>query len=419
MDDVFAFYSEQGACVPELAVGSVVCDTSSDISYELLELLGSGSYAQVFLARDLKNDRDVALKCLSKRYLTVSQLDLQYEEVTIHKSLGSHPHVVTLHGSFETDDWLFLVLEYCGPVDLYTFITDDVANSNSAAQFEKLRSIFRQMLEAVVYCHRQGVFHRDLKPENFMVIENGKSVTVKLTDFGLATTEDYCDDFECGSKPYMSYECRNGYDLSHYSSAKSDVWALGIIFLNLFYCRCPWDDPDAVDNPVFSAFVEDSGKFLADQFGCSPDAAEFLASAVFCDESHRCDVAGLEAFCKLLKFHDVYVDMFPTRRTRNATSIASLIPKMAKPYLTIYNGSFSDYHIHMPAPVDIAGSYPSPPISPNGSVQMPDLSWSEMDDDEDDDWAFSFPSFACPLPTDPKSGHVTIEHDNVRVSPFA
>lgn len=90
--------------------------------------------------------------------------------------------------------------------------------------------MFVQMCEAVQYCHDRGVSHRDLKPENFIVedrraldsnqgdmdssftrSESNKSnggdskVIVKLTDFGLASAEEKCRDFECGSKPYMAF----------------------------------------------------------------------------------------------------------------------------------------------------------------------------------------------------------------------
>ena len=90
--------------------------------------------------------------------------------------------------------------------------------------------MFRQMCDAVQFCHDRGISHRDIKPENFIVedrrtveemqsacpdtsastlVESNRDgedtqVIVKMTDFGLATAEDRCDDFDCGSKPYMA-----------------------------------------------------------------------------------------------------------------------------------------------------------------------------------------------------------------------
>ncbi len=78
--------------------------------------------------------------------------------------------------------------------------------------------MFGQMCDAVAVCHERGVFHRDIKPENFIVTdgwsevvgENGemrkeRRVVVKLTDFGLSTTDMHSADMDCGSAPYMSY----------------------------------------------------------------------------------------------------------------------------------------------------------------------------------------------------------------------
>lgn len=73
--------------------------------------------------------------------------------------------------------------------------------------------MFSQMCEAVATCHDQQVFHRDIKPENFIVTDGyttidgrrQRKVVVKLTDFGLSTTDLESSDMDCGSAPYMSY----------------------------------------------------------------------------------------------------------------------------------------------------------------------------------------------------------------------
>ena len=97
--------------------------------------------------------------------------------------------------------------------------------------------MFSQMCDAVSSCHEQGVFHRDIKPENFIVTDgvvNGeRRVIVKLTDFGLSTTEAECSDMDCGSAPYMSFECRNNCAPT-YRPAPADVWSLGIVLINMY-----------------------------------------------------------------------------------------------------------------------------------------------------------------------------------------
>jgi len=114
---------------------------------------------------------------------------------------------------FETTNHLFLLLEYSSGMDMYQWIsmrsdrTDPVSGSTytPAARLAVIKSVFDQVLEGVSQVHHCGIAHRDLKPENFLIEHADGQYTVKITDFGLATTDMESDEFECGSKPYMSY----------------------------------------------------------------------------------------------------------------------------------------------------------------------------------------------------------------------
>jgi serine/threonine protein kinase len=83
----------------------------------------------------------------------------------------------------------------------------------SHTRLRLISSMFAQMCEAVATCHDAGVFHRDIKPENFIVTDGWvevdgryeRRVIVKLSDFGLSTTDVDSADMDCGSAPYMSY----------------------------------------------------------------------------------------------------------------------------------------------------------------------------------------------------------------------
>jgi serine/threonine protein kinase len=160
--------------------------------------------------------------------------------------------------------------------------------------------MFSQMCEAVAVCHDAGVSHRDIKPENFICcdsieLENAaegdvdfgpqakRKVVVKLTDFGLATTDEESGDVECGSKPYMSYECRNNLGPTYYPPA-ADVWSLGIVLINMLFHRNPWKDPTEGD-VNFDNFLGDPTGFLLSKFtGIGREVATYLSCHVLCTE---------------------------------------------------------------------------------------------------------------------------------------
>jgi serine/threonine protein kinase len=182
-------------------IGTTIDNPKDGTSFEFIRPLGNGSYAVVYMVREKSTNKYYALKCLSKLNLSSYHLDIQRNEVHIHKKLA-HPNIVKLDHYFETPDWLFLVLEYCEGQDLYYWLTQnndsrDPKTGKQLSEVERLKivqQVFIQILNAVDYCHSQGVAHRDLKPENFIIKINDDynvnyGIQVKLTDFGLATDE--------------------------------------------------------------------------------------------------------------------------------------------------------------------------------------------------------------------------------------
>lgn len=160
-----------------------------------------------------------------------------------------------------------------------------------------ISSMFAQMCEAIALCHDVGVSHRDIKPENFICCDSQelsalprddteaafyekRKVIVKLTDFGLATSEERNTDVECGSRPYMAFECRNNLG-PDYAPAPADVWSLGIVLINMLFHRQPWADPVQGDYN-FDDFIASPTDFLLNKFtGIGREVATFLAEHVF------------------------------------------------------------------------------------------------------------------------------------------
>ncbi|KAF6760063.1 CAMK/CAMK-unique protein kinase [Ephemerocybe angulata] len=329
--------------------------------FEVVRRLGTGSYAEVLSRAAPSEDghsiigsmeldgkhhpqtvygREFAIKLLSKANLDEEALEAQMSEVTIHQSLRLHPNIVTLYRTLETSSFLLLLLEYVPGEDLYYFLeqsrdhydpdsnhttSDSISASRtpptpsllsnlhpsqllSRTRLRLIASMFSQMCDAVAACHAQNVFHRDIKPENFIVTDGWmtlpdgreeRRVIVKLTDFGLSTTDLESSDMDCGSAPYMSFECRNNVAPT-YSPRAADVWSLGIVLINMLYHHNPWTDTaEGACNPV---------NFFVTRFpGMTRPVVDFLANNVFCvldnsknDDSQRISAAGFGAWVKNL-----------------------------------------------------------------------------------------------------------------------
>ncbi|KAF9474565.1 Pkinase-domain-containing protein [Pholiota conissans] len=337
--------------------------------FEVIKQLGTGSYAVVYLVQEVLSrpppsddghmsiasmdfegpkevvyGRKYAIKCLSKANLDEEALAVQMSEVTIHQSLHIHPNIVTLYRTLETSSFLLLLLEYVPGEDLFYFLeqardhydldpTDSsvsptntpptpslLSNLNPSRLLSRTRlrlisSMFSQMCDAVAACHAQGVYHRDIKPENFIVTDgymntlDGRSerkVIVKLTDFGLSTTDVESADMDCGSAPYMSYECRNNVAPT-YRPRAADVWSLGIVLINMLYHFNPWTDTAQGACSSFDVYLKDPVNFFMTRFmGMTRPVADVLANKVFCilqdphDDSPRMGAAEFGAWSRNL-----------------------------------------------------------------------------------------------------------------------
>ena len=179
---------------PEARIGQLLAGR-----LELTGILGVGAYGVVYNAVDLFTATPYAVKALAKNGMDARQKHFQQREIALHLKASVHPNVVSLLRIVETADCTFVIMEYCPEGDLFSSITE---HGHYVGNDELARRVFLQLLDAVDYCHSLGIYHRDLKPENVLVTERGTSV--KLADFGLATTDSYTADFGCGSTFYMS-----------------------------------------------------------------------------------------------------------------------------------------------------------------------------------------------------------------------
>lgn len=187
--------------------------------YEKLCILGKGSFATVYLCRDSTTNELRAVKVMKKSLLR--EMNQIRRAVTERRILSrNHPFIAKLYHSFQTDEQVHLVLEYCAGGDLFTLLDRRIRLNENVAVFYTASIIL-----ALQHLHQNHIVYRDLKPENVLIDRDGY---VRLTDFGLAK-EDMERETKtksmCGSADYIAPEILAG---TGYTRA-NDLWSLGCI----------------------------------------------------------------------------------------------------------------------------------------------------------------------------------------------
>ena len=268
-----------------------------DGRFESVSPLNHGSFGMVFLAKDLVKDELVAIKCLTKPLSNVGCPASFKDDITVelncHVRLGRHKNLVNLIHSFETEAHLYLVLEFCSMGDLY----EAIRLGQGPLETKNVREFMLQLVNAVDFMHSRGLYHRDIKPENIFLTQDG---SVKLGDFGLATSEPWSYESSVGSDRYMAPEQYDCGDVG-YSPAKADTWAIGICLLNVLFSRNPFVTPTESDL-LFSDFARDS-QSLFDIFpNMSQDTFNVLVHALAIDPAKRSLYAVRESLAKVVSF---------------------------------------------------------------------------------------------------------------------
>ncbi|EGD81570.1 CAMK/CAMKL/SNRK protein kinase [Salpingoeca rosetta] len=206
--------------------------------YDFLGNLGKGHFAVVKLAQHVLSKQRVAVKVIEKGKLKPDEEAHMQHEIQVMKLLR-HPHVIRLYQVCNTNSRIYLILELGDGGDLYERI-----KKSGAFPEEKARRFFRQIAEAVSYCHKNHVAHRDLKPENvvFRTNKHGDEVA-KVTDFGLSNSFSPGEKLKtaCGSVSYSSPEILLG---EPYDGPLADMWSLGVILYMMLTGELPFQGHD-------------------------------------------------------------------------------------------------------------------------------------------------------------------------------
>ncbi len=241
---------------PYFAEGHICQISATEFAhYEITdESLGEGTFGIVRVAIDRKTGNRVAVKITDKSNQRLQEFEhgpivaLQRECQIL--SLLDHPHIVKLYGGYDDGrkiHW-FLSLMQGG-----TLITALQKEPNAFTPF-LIQTIFRQLVDAISYCHSKNIIHRDIKLDNILIRDPGlENIFVVLSDFGFAIEQEVngvnLTDFP-GSPEYSAPELIRG---NPYQGRPVDVWSLGVCLYTMVYNALPWYHPD--QNKLFYRIV--------------------------------------------------------------------------------------------------------------------------------------------------------------------
>lgn len=207
--------------------------------YKIIQQIGRGGMADVYLARDLILDgEEVAVKVLRTNYQTDPIAVARFQREAKAMAELDHPNIVRITDIGEEEGQQYLAMEYVAGLDLKRYIKENAPLSN-----EEAVRLMGQILLAMRLAHTCGIIHRDLKPQNVLLTPDG---TAKVSDFGIAVafaeTSLTQTNSMLGSVHYLSPEQARGSK----ATVQSDIYAMGIIFYEMLTGHIPYDGDSAV-----------------------------------------------------------------------------------------------------------------------------------------------------------------------------
>jgi eukaryotic-like serine/threonine-protein kinase len=251
--------------------------------YEIIEQIGAGGMGEVYLARDAKLDRRVALKILPPEFSADTERMRRFVREAKSASALNHPNIITIYEIGEVEGTHFIATEFIDGATLSEYLKTERLNFKSALE------IAVQIASALNEAHQSGIVHRDIKPDNVMIRKNGLA---KILDFGIAKLSEQkgnkgekekgktdADDAApplarrlpfspspylsttpgmiIGTANYMSPEQAKGKEID----ARSDIFSFGIVFYEMLAGRLPFAGETALE--MLGAILKDEPQPLA------------------------------------------------------------------------------------------------------------------------------------------------------------
>ena len=209
-----------------------------DGRYEIIEEVGRGGMAVVYLAKCLVLNRYVAIKVLRPEFRNDAEFIKRFKIEAQSAGNLSHPNIVSIYDVGNEGDTEYIVMEYVEGITLKQYL------SAKATLPEKEAIDFAsQICAGLEHAHKKGIVHKDVKPENILITKEG---ILKITDFGIAKALNQgtitTGGMAMGSVHYFSPEQARG----SFVDAKTDIYSLGVILYEMVTGKRPFDGESAI-----------------------------------------------------------------------------------------------------------------------------------------------------------------------------
>jgi len=196
------------------------CSCTINKDYTIVEMIGSGNFANVYKAKNNMNYRTVAIKCVRLNGMNIKDKRNLEREIKIMQSLY-HPNLLRIQNHYFDKKRHYIVMDYISGGDLL----DHILNYGKYSEIE-CQKLTKVLLEAVSFLHSKKIVHRDLKPENILVNQTDRC-SIQIADFGLSTRLNKGEFLKtiCGTLEYSAPEVLKGQPYDE----KIDVWSIGVI----------------------------------------------------------------------------------------------------------------------------------------------------------------------------------------------
>ena len=201
------------------------------LHYKILEKLGEGGMGVVYKANDNRLERNVAIKFLPRHISANTEERERFKIEAKAAAALNHPNIAHIYAIEETDDEIFIVMEFIDGIELKDKIKSAIISTDEAIK------IGTQIAEGLEAAHKKGIVHRDIKSSNIMITKDGK---VKIMDFGLAKIKGGTELTKIGSTvgtaAYMSPEQTKGEEVNHHT----DIWSFGVVLYEMLTGQLPF-----------------------------------------------------------------------------------------------------------------------------------------------------------------------------------